>query len=68
VTASNTYSKYTGTSTSIVTALKAVGETDTSYAHRSKIAAANKIAGYKGTASQNTTMLTLLKQGNLVKA
>jgi hypothetical protein len=65
---SNTYPRYTGTSTSIVTALNAVGETDTSYTHRSKIAAANKITGYKGTASQNTTMLTLFKQGNLVKA
>jgi hypothetical protein len=62
------YSKYTGTSVSIVTALKAVGETDTSLTHRKKIATANSISGYTGTAAQNTKMLTLLKYGKLVKA
>lgn len=62
------YPKYTGSSSSLTDALKAVGETDTSLAHRKKIAAANGIAGYTGTAAQNTKMLSLLKSGQLVKA
>lgn len=62
------YPVYSGNTTSIVSALAAVGEKDTSYTHRSKIAAANSITGYKGTATQNTTMLNLLKQGRLKKA
>lgn len=61
------YPKYTGTSTSIITALKTVGETDTTLAHRAKIAAANKIANYTGTSAQNNQMLNLLKSGVLVK-
>ena len=62
------YPIYSGSKVSIVAALKAVGENDTSYSHRAKIAAANNISGYKGTAAQNTTMLNLLKQGRLKKA
>ena len=62
------YSKYTGTSTSIVTALSHVGEKDTSLVHRKKIASANGITNYSGTATQNTQMLKLLKQGVLIKA
>lgn len=62
------YHVYSGNTTSIVSALGSVGEKDTSYAHRAKIAAANGIVGYKGTASQNTSMLNLLKQGRLKKA
>lgn len=62
------YPKYTGSSISIVTALKAIGETDTSYTHRAKIAAANGITSYKGTAVQNLKLLSLLKKGELVKA
>lgn len=62
------YPVYSGNTTSIVTALAAIGEKDTSYSHRAKIAAANSITGYKGTAYQNTTMLNLLKQGRLKKA
>ena len=50
------------------TAFAAVGEKDTSYAHREKIAKANGVAGYKGTAAQNTGLLNLLKQGKLKKA
>lgn len=61
------YAKYTGYSGSIVTALNAIG-VDSSYANRAKIAAANGIAGYTGTAAQNTKMLTLLKSGTLKKA
>lgn len=64
----NYYSKYTGSSVSIVAALKAVGETDTSLTHRKKIAVANGISSYSGTASQNTSMLNLLKAGKLIKA
>jgi hypothetical protein len=44
------YPKYTGSSGSIVAALAAVGEKDTSYSHRAKIAKANAISGYSGTA------------------
>lgn len=62
------YAKYTGSSTSIVNALKAVGETNTTLTHRKKIAIANGIANYSGTASQNTSMINLLKAGKLVKA
>lgn len=62
------YPKYTGTSPSIVTALNAVGEKDTSKEHRAKIAAANGISNYKYTAAQNTQMLNILKNGKLKKA
>lgn len=65
------FAKYTGTSTSITTALKAVGCTDVSLAYRKKIAVKNGIvsseASYTGTAAQNTQMLTLLKAGKLIK-
>ena len=50
--------------TSIVNALKSIG-VDSSYSYRSKIAAANGISNYSGTASQNTTMLNMLKAGTL---
>lgn len=62
------YPKYTGTSGSIVAALAAVGEKDTSYSHRARIAKANAISGYSGTATQNTQMVKLLKSGRLIKA
>lgn len=58
--------KYTGGSSSIVTALKTIGE-DSTYSYRCRIAAENGVSGYKGTAAQNTQMLNLLKQGKLVK-
>lgn len=61
------YPTYTGASQSIVDALKAIG-VDNSMTNRKKIAAKNGIGNYSGTATQNTTMLTLLKKGNLVKA
>lgn len=63
----NYYPKYIGSSTSIVVALSYVGEKDTSLVHRKKIAKANGIANYTGTATQNTTMLKLLKNGTLIK-
>lgn len=68
-TVSKYYPKYTGaTNTSLISGLKGVGEKDTSYNHRAKIAAANGITNYKGTAAQNLKMLSLLKEGKLIKA
>lgn len=67
----NYYPKYTGTSASLSDALKSVG-VDNSFANRKKIAVANGIvkssALYFGTTSQNSTMLRLLKKGELIKA
>ena len=61
------YPAYTGKSNSISTAMSEIG-IDGSRDHRNKVAAANGIAGYSGSYTQNVTMLTLLKQGKLVKA
>lgn len=60
------FKKYTGDTISIVTALKSIGATS-DFDYRSKIAKANNITGYSGTATQNTKMLNLLKQGKLIK-
>lgn len=54
-------------SSSIVDGLKSIG-VDSSFSHRSKIAAANGIAGYSGTATQNNKLCSLAKQGKLKKA
>ena len=54
--------EYTGSS--IVDALKSIG-IDSSKAFRTKIAKANGIENYTGTASQNKKMLSLLKEGKL---
>lgn len=54
-------------SSSIVDGLKSIG-VDSSFSHRSKIAAANGISGYSGTASQNSTLCSLGRQGKLKKA
>lgn len=62
----NYFLKYNGNSTSIVLALKIVGA-DSSYTYRKKIAKANDIKLYVGSAKQNTAMLNLLKQGKLIK-
>lgn len=51
---------------SIVDGLKSVGA-QSSYSYRSTIAEANGIAGYRGTAAQNTEMLNKLKAGTLIK-
>ncbi|MBP5380094.1 MAG: glucosaminidase domain-containing protein [Ruminococcus sp.] len=51
--------------TSIVDALNSIG-VDSSYAYRKKIAEANGITNYSGTAAQNTKLLNLLKQGKLI--
>lgn len=55
-------SNYKGVS--IVDALKQI-KVDSSYNYRSKLAKANGINNYRGTAEQNTKMLNLLKQGKL---
>lgn len=60
------FPKYTGSSGSIVDALKAV-KVDSSFANRKKIAKANNISAYIGTGSQNTKLLNLLKSGKLIK-
>lgn len=62
------YPIYLGNTVSIITALTAIGEKDTSKAHRAKIAEANGIKNYAFTAEQNTKMLNLLKNGKLKKA
>lgn len=62
------YPEYKGTSTSIIDALKAVGEKDTSKAHRKLIVAENGMPNYTGTAEQNRKMVQLLKAGKLLKA
>lgn len=63
--AASYFPRYTGTSGSITAALDSLGA-DPSYASRTKIAAANGIGGYRGTAAQNIRMLELLKQGALI--
>jgi len=58
------FPKYTGTTSSIVSALQAV-KVDSNFAYRSKIAKANGISAYIGSAKQNITLLNLLKNGIL---
>lgn len=60
------YKKYTGKSVSLVNAL-AYLDIDYSFKNRTKIAKANGIKAYLGTASQNTKLLNLLKDGKLKK-
>ena len=60
------YKKYTGKSVSLVDALKAVKVSNT-LANRKKIAKANGIKNYTGTAKENTKLLELLKKGKLLK-
>lgn len=58
------YPRYTGTSTSIVAALNAVG-VNSSFTNRKAIAKENGITGYIGSAKQNIQMLAWLKSGKL---
>lgn len=51
---------------SIVDGLKNI-KADSSYSYRCKIAKANNINNYRGTATQNLKMLSLLKKGKLLK-
>ena len=55
------------TASTLVNALKII-KVDSSYANRKKIAKANGISNYSGTAQQNTKLLELLKSGKLIKA
>lgn len=54
-------------STSIVDGLKSIG-VNSSFSNRKKIAAANGISNYTGTAAQNVKLLELAKKGKLKKA
>ena len=66
---SNNFSATPYGGVSIVDGLKAIGEYGaSSYSERKKIAAANGIRNYRGTAAQNTQMLNMLKSGNLRRA
>lgn len=60
------FPEYTGKSGSIVDGLNSV-KANSSYSYRKKIAEANGIPGYMGSAAQNTKMLNLLKAGKLIK-
>lgn len=60
------FPRYTGSSTSIIDALKSVGA-GYSYDYREQIARANGISGFTGEGAQNLLMLNLLKRGQLVK-
>lgn len=60
------FPRYTGTSGSIVTALKSLGISST-LAYRKTIAKVNNIPNFTGTATQNTQLLKLLKAGKLIK-
>ncbi len=60
------YPRYTGSSGSIVDALKAVG-VDSSLKNRGNIASKNGVTGYRGSAEQNNKLLSLLKNGKLIK-
>ena len=62
----NYYSRYFGTSGSIVTALNSL-KIGSSFSNRKKIAKVNGIKLYAGTAAQNTKLLNLLKKGKLIK-
>ena len=66
-TKSNTIKKTNYKGSSIVDGLKSVG-VNSSYDNRKKIAQANGIKNYTGTAKQNTELLNKLKKGTLKKA
>jgi len=60
------YPKYSGKSTSIVDALASL-KINAMMENRKKIAAANGIPGYTGTAKQNNELMAKLKKGILIK-
>lgn len=65
------YPKYTGNSYGIDTVFRAIGVPEKycgNYKNRTQVAVTNGIANYKGTAKQNTSLITLAKQGKLKKA
>lgn len=61
------YPAYIGKSTSLVDALKSLG-ISSDFASRKKIAKANRIVAYAGTAGQNTRLYNLLRAGMLKRA
>lgn len=61
------YPAYTGPKTTLYNAMTSMG-LDGSYGFRKKIAKANGITGYVGTATQNTRMYNMLVAGILKKA
>lgn len=62
----NTFKKYTGESASLVDALNSLN-IESGMSYRRKIAEANGIKSYKGTAAQNLKLLKLLSEGRLIK-
>ena len=62
------FKKYTGTSGSLVDAMKAVGARDTSMNYRVKMARLNGINDYTGTVKQNVQLLGKLRAGNLIRS
>lgn len=60
------YPRYKGKSSSIVDALKSLS-INPSKSNRKKVATLNGIKNYKGSASQNTKLINLLKRGKLIK-
>lgn len=64
--AASNFLKCDSKATSIVDALGSIGA-NSSFGYRKKIAEANSIKGYTGTAQQNIKLLSLLKQGKLIK-
>lgn len=67
ISKSTYYPKCASKYTSITDALSSIS-VDSSKANRTKIAKANGVASYTGTATQNTKLLDLLKAGKLKKA
>ena len=66
ISASKYYPQYLGKSASLVDALASLN-INASKDNRKKIAAANGINSYSGTAQENTYLLNLLKHGKLIK-
>ena len=60
------YPKFTETSESIVYVMNSYG-VDSSFAFRTKVAKANGVKDYKGTAEQNLGLVKLAKAGKLIK-
>lgn len=65
-TNNNYFDRYTGSSLSLVDALKSIN-VDSSFSYRTRIANTNGIKNYAGTSVQNITLLNLLKKGKLIK-
>lgn len=60
------YPKYNGTTDSIINICNTLG-IDSGLSSRSRIAATNGIANYRGTAEQNITLVNLFKSGLCIK-